>query len=84
MNTRAMTSTTSSGAAAAPSEPTMKTIAEPMIRIRRPYLSESRPAKAAPTTAPTGTAATTRPEPKLLSPKSGSMKSRALAMTPVS
>ena len=84
MITRATTRTASTFAAALASEPTMKTTAEPTIRMRRPYWSERRPAKAAPTTAPIGTAATTSPEPKLESPKSGSMKSRALAMTPVS
>ena len=62
----------------------MKTPAAARIINRRPYLSAAGPAKAAPKTAPIGTAATTRPCSKLLRPKSVLMKSRAPAMTPVS
>ena len=79
-----MTSVTTSGAAALVSAPMMKTTAEARIIPRRPRASASRPAKSAPTTAPIGTAATTRPDSRLESPNSGSMNSRAAAIIPVS
>jgi hypothetical protein len=81
---RAAIRTPTVGASAASSDPTVKMIAAAMISSRRPSLSDSRPAKAAPTMAPSKRVETIAPCRNGVSLKSSGMKSNAPEMTPVS
>ncbi len=72
------------GASAAPSAPTVKITAAARITFRRPRRSDSRPAVAAPTIAPSSRPATTAPSRNGVSLKSFGMNRMAPEMTPVS
>ena len=81
---RAATSTPALGAAAASRAPTVNVTAATMISRRRPSRSDSGPATAAPTIAPSSSTATIAPCMNGESPKSDVMKRMAPEMTPVS
>ena len=81
---RPASSTPTVGARAATSAPTVKITPAAMMSVRRPRRSESGPASAAPSIAPSRSEATTAPSMNEERSKSSLMKRMAPEMTPVS